>query len=83
MIRGIYTVRDEASGLYMTPTASITNEVAIRDFDYAVQSNDLMRYKPEDFSLWHIGDYDDATGVIDACNPQCIKRGTKRGARHG
>lgn len=54
MIRGMYTIRDEASQLYMTPTTSPTNEVAIRDFDYAVKSNDLMRFKPTDFSLWKI-----------------------------
>lgn len=79
MIKGLYTVRDEASGLYMTPTTSMTNEVAIRDFDYALKSNELMRFKPTDFSLWKIGDYDDVTGIVEAIPPQCIKRGTKHG----
>lgn len=79
MIRGMYTVRDEASQLYMTPTTSATNEVAIRDFDYALKSNELMRFKPTDFSLWKIADYDDVTGIVEPIPPQCLKRGSKRG----
>lgn len=78
MIRGLYTIRDEASGLYMTPTTNLTNDAAIRDFDFALKSNELMKFKPQDFSLWKIGEYDDVTGVIDADNPQCLKRGVKR-----
>lgn len=79
MIRGMYTIRDEASQLYMTPTTSLTNEAAIRDFDFALKSNELMRFKPTDFSLWHIADYDDVTGIVESIPPQCLKRGSKRG----
>lgn len=83
MIRNLYTIRDEASGLFMRPTTSETNDVAIRDFDYAVKSNELMSYKPTDFSLWLIGHYDDVTGVIESIDPQCLKRGEKRGRGNG
>lgn len=79
MIRGLYTVRDEASGLYMPLTVSETNEVAMRNFDYALAKNDLMHFKPADYSLWYLGDYDDVTGVVTGKNPQCIKRGVKGG----
>lgn len=78
MIRGIYTVRDEASQIYMSLQVSETESVAIRNFDYALKSNDMMMFKPEDFSLWCVGSYDDVKGIITAETPRCIKRGGKR-----
>lgn len=78
MIRGVYTVRDEASALFMAIQLNENNDVAIRSFDYAMQSNDLMAFRPQDFSLWYIGDYDDTTGVITSKDPVCLKRGVKR-----
>ena len=79
MIKGIYTIRDEASQLYMSLQTNETEQLAIRNFDYALQSNEMMKFQPQDFSLWCIGSYDDVTGVITAQNPKVIKRGVKRG----
>lgn len=79
MIRGIYTIRDEASQLYMSLQTNETEQLAIRNFDYALQSNEMMRFQPQDFSLWQVGTYDDVTGVITSQNPKVIKRGVKRG----
>lgn len=79
MIFGVYTIRDEASGAFMSLQTNPTDDVAVRSFDYALQSNDLMRFKPEDFSLWYVAKYDDTTGVITSADPTLIKRGVKRG----
>lgn len=81
MIRGVYTVRDEASSLFMGLQVNDNNDVAIRSFDYAMSSNDLMKFRSEDYSLWYLGDYDDTTGIIDSKNPICLKRGVKRGKK--
>ena len=81
MIKGIYTVRDEASSLFMDLQVNPNNDVAIRNFDYAMAHNDMMIFHPEDFSLWYVGDYDDTTGVITAKNPQVIKRGVKKNGK--
>lgn len=81
MIRGLYTVRDEASGLFMSLQCNENNDVAMRSFDYAMQSNDLMRFRPEDFSLWYLGDYDDVTGIVTGKDPMILKRGVKRGKK--
>lgn len=81
MIRGIYTVRDEASGLFMQLQVNDNNDVAIRSFDFAMASNEMMKFRPEDFSLWYLGDYDDTTGVIDSKDPMILKRGVKRGKK--
>lgn len=81
MTRGVYTVRDEASGLFMQLQTNDNNDVAIRSFDFAMQSNELMRFRPEDFSLWYLGDYDDVTGILTSKDPMIIKRGVKRGKK--
>lgn len=81
MIYGVYTVRDEASGLFMAVQTNDNNDVALRSFDYAMQSNDLMKFRPEDFSLWYIGDYDNTTGVLTSKDPMILKRGVKRGKK--
>lgn len=81
MIRSIYTVRDEASGLFMGLQLNENNDVAIRSFDYAMSHNDMMVFRPTDYSLWYLGDYDDTTGIIDSKNPMMIKRGVKNGKK--
>lgn len=81
MIRGIYTVRDEASGLFMGLQLNENNDVAIRSFDYAMSHNDMMAFRPTDYSLWCLGDYDDTTGIINSKNPMMIKRGVKNGKK--
>lgn len=81
MILGIYTVRDEASTLFMALQTNDNNDVAIRSFDYAMASNEMMKFRPEDFSLWYLGDYDNVTGVVTAKDPMVLKRGVKRGKK--
>lgn len=81
MIRGIYTIRDEASATYMALQLNENNDVAIRNFDYAMVNNEMMKFSPSDFSLWYIGDYDDETGLIEAKNPLKLKVGVKRGRK--
>lgn len=81
MTRGVYTIRDEASALYMALQLNENNDVAIRNFDFAMAKNDMMNFRPEDFSLWYIGEYDDTTAIINPVPPQIIKRGAKKGAK--
>lgn len=79
MILGVYTVRDEASAAHMALQLHAFDEQAIRAFDFAMQSNDIMKFKPEDFSLWYLGTYNDQTAVIEPQPPKLLKRGVKRG----
>lgn len=81
MIFGVYTVRDEASTLFMPLQVNENNDVAMRSFDYAMEKNDMMAFRPQDFSLWYVGDYDNVTGVINGKDPVCLKRGVKRGRK--
>lgn len=81
MIFGVYTVRDEPSQNFMQLQLHDNDELAIRGFDFAMQSNEMMKFKPEDFSLWYLGNYDSVTGILEPQNPRVIKRGVKRGSR--
>lgn len=81
MILEIYSIRDEASGLYVGIQTDQTELTAIRNFDYALSSNELMRFRAEDYSLWRVGRWDNQTGVLDACDPVIVKRGVKSGKR--
>lgn len=78
---GIYTVRDEPSQAYMALQLHDNDDLAIRAFDFAMQSNEMMKFRPEDFSLWFVGCYDSTTGVIEGRAPKIIKRGVKRNGR--
>lgn len=79
MIFGIYTVRDEASEAHMALQLHAFDDQAVRAFDFAMQSNEMMKFQPTDFSLWYLGTYDDQTAVISAQPPKLLKRGVKRG----
>lgn len=75
-------MRDEASGLFMGLQVEPSEAVALRGFDFALSQNDVMRFRPEDFSLWRVGTWNNTSGVIDACDPTLVKRGVKN-ARKG
>lgn len=65
MILNVYAIRDDKSEAYMQPWFAPTNGAAIRNFSDAVNQNDSPFAKhPEDYVLFHIGQYDDSRGVI-------------------
>lgn len=60
---GVYCIRDLKSG-WLSPTVDINDQVAIRNFVYAVQHNELFSDFANDYSLYKIGDFDTETGDI-------------------
>lgn len=60
---GVYCIRDLKSG-WLSPTVDINDQVAIRNFAYAVQHNDLFSAFANDYSLYKIGDFDTDSGDI-------------------
>jgi hypothetical protein len=64
--KGMYCVRDSKAEYYMAPFLAINDATAKRNIQAAMQSdNDVSKF-PEDHSLWKLGEYDDATGKIEA-----------------
>lgn len=66
MILKMYSVFDTKAKLYGQPVAQVSKGVAIRQFMEAVNSdgNHPMCKYPEDFALFEIGEFDDATGIL-------------------
>lgn len=60
-----YSVMDVKSKLFARPHFQQTDGVAIRSFSQACEddSTELNKY-PEDFSLYHVGEFDIETGVL-------------------
>lgn len=63
----IFTVYDTKAAIYGQPFYAVTDGIALRMFSDAVNNNSpdnaLNRY-PEDFTLYYIGEFDDATGSV-------------------
>ncbi|AKI26941.1 DNA binding protein VP4 [Gokushovirinae Fen7875_21] len=61
----IVAIRDQAAAVYSRPFFVPTLGMAMRSFYDEAQrdapDNELFRH-PEDFTLWHLGTFDDNTG---------------------
>lgn len=65
MIIHMYTIKDTKSTAYHKPFYEVSNGIAIRTFtDLANNKDTVIGKHPEDFILYHIGEYDDETGKI-------------------
>lgn len=76
----ILAVRDQKTVNFTQPVTAPTIGAAIRSWGDQLNSpdnknNDQARH-PEDFSLWHLGDYDDNTGEITPCRPEQVALAT-------
>lgn len=63
----IVAVRDVKADCYFTPILADNKAIAMRNFADAAANPDLTIVKhPEDYALYHLGEYDQATGKITA-----------------
>lgn len=77
MIYGMYAVRDSATRQYMSILTDINDDCAMRNFDMAVLDNQVIHFRPSDFSLYKLGSYDSETGKVVACPPECLRLGSE------
>lgn len=61
----IYAVRDVKVG-FNQPMTDLNDNVAKRNFAYAINNNDMMQFSPKDYDLFKIGDFDTELGTIEA-----------------
>lgn len=65
MILQIFSIFDQAAGAFLPPWHASTLEVALRRFRATVnahtEANPIAEY-PEDYTLFHLGEFDQATG---------------------
>lgn len=64
MILQMFTVFDSKAGAYLPPFYNNSNGSAMRNFSDTVNEPGSLLYKhPEDFTLFHIGSFNDADGI--------------------
>lgn len=65
----VLAVFDKKMGIFMTPWTSRSLGGAIRSFsdeaNRAADDNQIYRH-PEDFSLWHLANFDEENGIFNA-----------------
>jgi hypothetical protein len=70
---GLYCVLDRASGVYDGPVPSTTDGTALRNFTHMAKNPDSAIGKnPSDFSLWRVGEWNDAEGAVTPETKTCI-----------
>lgn len=62
----LFAVYDSKTKTYMYPQHSLTKGEAVRNLDDAVNGGKgMVANHPEDFTLFHLGSFDDQTGTYD------------------
>lgn len=75
----IVAVRDAAADCFGTPKFERSEGVAIRGFSDAVNhagEDNILYAHPEQFDLYCLGSFDDATGGFDTCVPRMVISGS-------
>lgn len=76
MILNVYAVRDLMAG-YLQPTLDINDEVAARNFKYAITKPDTLEFSNiQDFDLVCIGTYDNDLGIISGTPERIVVKGS-------
>ena len=73
MIYAVYCIRDDAAQVFLSPVLNTTDALARRNFENAMfsayESNQLLGTHPQDFSLYHVADFDEETGLFEQVSP--------------
>lgn len=73
MHQNVYAVYDQAAKAYLAPFFLNNDEMAIRIFRDCANSNDHQFGRfPSDYTLFHLGTFDDTTGMLESWAPQKI-----------
>jgi hypothetical protein len=81
----MFCIRDRATDSYGNPMFLVSAGQAIRSFTDELnrQASDNQLYAhPDDFDLYHLGEYDTLTGTFDAINPHMILVGKTAAIRN-
>ncbi len=78
MIVQLFSVYDAAAERYIEPFPAPTLTVALRGFEEACTTKGHQFVKfPIDYSLWHIGEFDAVTGVLEPMQARKIAMATQ------
>ena len=75
MIHLVYTIRDSAANAYLRPMFVPTEAVIIRALRNLVErkeEGDMVAAYPDQYSLYKLGTFNDATAELDFFDPQFV-----------
>lgn len=61
----MYTIYDSKAQVYNKPFHCVNEQVAKRTVQNMRLEDNQMTRNPEDFSLWHLGSYDDEHAIFE------------------
>lgn len=71
MERHIFSVWDQAANLFLDPFVAPSIEMALRGFRQVVnQEGHQFNDFPEDYTLFHIGEFEMESGWLKPCDPR-------------
>lgn len=65
MKKEIYAIYDVKAEMYSQPVFVINEKVLLRDCYQMLQQDTAYAHHPEDYSIYHLGVWEDTTGQID------------------
>lgn len=68
----IYTVFDKSTQAYSSPVVAINDAVVLRMVRSALAHDSMLTQFPEQFSLNHIGSFDESSGRIEAVDHRIV-----------
>jgi hypothetical protein len=61
----LYTIYDSKEEIYYQPFFLLNDAVALRQFgDMANEETSKISKHPEDYTLWHLGSYEDSSATL-------------------
>lgn len=73
MLLQAFSIFDAKSGAFSAPFFAFNAAVAQRNVAAGVREGDsLLSRFPEDYQLYHVGSFDDGTGVLQAIPPVAV-----------
>lgn len=72
----MFAIMDGKAKAFLQPFCMMTEAMAVRSFKSAVNTpdHDFCKFS-EDFTLFRVGTFDDATGVIEPLGPEVVCNG--------
>lgn len=65
MLHQLFTLRDNKACVYHGPFKAVNQEVFLRELQTIKGSDSIFGKHPEDFSIYHLGSFDDSTAVVN------------------
>lgn len=77
MIINVYAIKDKVADQFGNIFCDQSDVLATRGFSYAVNLKDgMMSFRPDDYDLYRLGQYDSNKGEISPISPKLICSGS-------